>query len=574
MADLEQPWNPDRQIADAGSFSRLARGQYAAIALMRIRLFVNGFRTTAGAFEFGARTTSFFIYCCMGLSLGVGAGGVAYSIVIHERWQSLTMEFWIASFVWLAIAIALASFQEQYDLSGLLQFPVRFRTFFLLHLIFGLVDVSTVVGGLCSIGILVAITCARPALFASALIALAGFCAFNVLLVRAILAWIDRWLAKRRSREIVSALFLLTVLSLQLLNPVVRYAEPPAWDSGHNRNPGPDTLTDRLQTWSNSSKAVLAWLPAGLTASIPRQAGNRELWRAGGSLCLLGCYVFVAGGFLALRLRREYRGESLSETSQPSRTAKSASPGLTVGSGPVAAQIEKEIQSLLRSMPQLFSICVPVLMVFVIASLFHSGLVMSQRPGGLALPVCVAYGVLGFTQLMYNNLGSEGKGIQMLFLFPVPMRTILLGKNLFHGLLYVVVAFVAGCLAAIRLGDPGATTIVTTAGWLAFALPANLAAGDLLSLMMAYRVHPGRIGRQSGSQANALASMLVQAGVLGIGAAVISLSNLSKKPWLAVPIFMAIACLAVLAWILVLRSADRIAQLRKDSLLGRLAKIE
>ena len=37
---------------------------------------------------------------------------------------------------------------------------------------------------------------------------LIAFAAFNILLVRAIFAWIDRWLAQRRTREILGAVFM------------------------------------------------------------------------------------------------------------------------------------------------------------------------------------------------------------------------------------------------------------------------------------------------------------------------------------------------------------------------------
>ena len=61
-------------------------------------------------------------------------------------------------FKWLPIA--LASFQEQFDLNGLLRFPVGFGSFYLLNLVFGLVDVPTILGGICSIGILTGVTLA------------------------------------------------------------------------------------------------------------------------------------------------------------------------------------------------------------------------------------------------------------------------------------------------------------------------------------------------------------------------------------------------------------------------------
>ena len=55
---------------------------------------------------------------------------------------------------------------------------------------------------------------------------------------------------------------------------------------------------------------------------------------------------------------------------------------------------------------------------------------------------------------------------------------------------------------------------------------------------MPYRVNPGRISRQRGSQANALTSVLAQFGMLGVGAAVFALGWLLEIPWLAVPVFL------------------------------------
>lgn len=311
MADIDKPWSPARGGLSKGVLGPLARGQYSALAAMRARLFVNSFRTTSGAFEVGARTVSFFIYCLMGLSLGTAAGIVAYSLVARQRWQSLSIEFWVLGVLWLAISVALVSFQEQYDLSGLLQFPVNFRVFYLLHLIFGLVDVSTIVGGLCCFGILAAVAFVRPDLFIATLVALVGFAAFNILLVRAVLAWIDRWLAKRRSREIVSALFLLAMLSLQLLNPVVRN-EGFQRRAEHDQDFGARRVHE-MPSWLNSVVSVQAWMPPGLTAAIPREANDRNAGTASQSLGALGVYVLVAGSLLGIRLRAEFRGENLGE---------------------------------------------------------------------------------------------------------------------------------------------------------------------------------------------------------------------------------------------------------------------
>jgi ABC-2 type transport system permease protein len=574
MADIGNPWGAGLHNSAAGPLSRLARGQYVALATMRSRIFVNSFRTASGAFELGARTVSYFMYCLMGLGLGFGAGAAAYTLVARDRWQAFSIECWSVCVLWLAVSVALVSFQEQYDLTGLLQFPVNFRSFFLLHLIFGLIDVSTIVGGLCSLGVLVAITLVRPDLFGAALAALALFVVFNIFLVRAVLAWMDRWLAKRRSREIVGALFLLSMLSLQLFNPALRDHSRSQREHHLGRRGMPSAPLPQAPPWAKTVDSVQAWLPPGLVSATIQQSNERKPAAELESLCLLGVYALAAAGLLGVRLRAEYRGENLGEAPDRSSKERTQSGWLIRGPGPIAAEIEKELRTMLRSTPQLYAVCVPMIMVFIVASLFHNGASVTQRQFHLALPLCVAYGLLGFTQLMYNNLGGEGRGIQLVFLFPVPVRTILLAKNLFHASLYGLVAIGSAVLACLRIGRPDPIILAATFSWVAFALPANLAAGDVLSLLMAYRVNLGRIGRQSGSQANALLGMLIQAMLLGAGAGVITICAMFDRIWIAAPVFLALACISVIAWILVLRHADEIAYQRRDILIAKLAKIE
>ena len=236
--------------------------------------------------------------------------------------------------------------------------------------------------------------------------------------------------------------------------------------------------------------------------------------------------------------------------------------------------MEKELRTMLRSMPQIYALGVPMVMVFIIGSLFRNGSSAAGHPFRLALPVCVAYGLLGFTQLIYNNLGSEGKGIQLYFLSPTPMRTVLLAKNLFHALLFCLVAVVSGILASLRLGLPAAAVLAATVAWFLFALPSNLAVGNVLSLTMPYRVNLGRIGRQSGSQANALLSMLIQTALLGVGTVVIGLCTFFGMLWLAVPILLVLAGVAVFAWLRVLGNADAMAHRRRDALIAKLTKTD
>ena len=190
----------------------------------------------------------------------------------------------------------------------------------------------------------------------------------------------------------------------------------------------------------------------------------------------------------------------------------------------------------------------------------------------LALPLCMMYAQLGFTQVFYNNLGTEGAGIQLYFLSPTPIRTVLLAKNLLHAFLFGLVALVAAVLTGLRLGAPDGAVVAATVAWLLFSLPCNLAAGNIFSLRMPYRVNPGRISRQRGSQANALLSLLVQLGVLAVGAAVFSLCWFLDRMWLATPIFLTLAMGAVFVWRRVLGNADGLAYQRRDALMATLMK--
>src|SRR5580700_10594633 len=207
--------SPEDAAAAGGPLGQMARRQYAALVRMRLRMVANNVRSVQGAFEFGARGVALLIYSIMGLALGFGLGAGAYSVMSGGHQRLISALFWTVFLIWQALPIVLASFQEQFDLSGLLRFPVNFGSFYVLNVVFGLVDVPTILGSICCLGILTGVTLARPALFGWTAFALAIFALFNILLARTVLAWVDRWLAKRRTREVVSAIFLLLMLSLQ-----------------------------------------------------------------------------------------------------------------------------------------------------------------------------------------------------------------------------------------------------------------------------------------------------------------------------------------------------------------------
>lgn len=556
-----------------GWLSAEARTQYAAMFAMRWRVFVNGFRTIHGILDLGATGIAWVFYGIIGLGMGAGLAAAGYAMAQQGAWQRTPILFWAAGVVWLMLPVVAASYQEQANLGILLRFPVRLSSYLMLSVISGLMDASTIVGSLCCIGIWLGIFLAAPRMGWPLAGVLVIFAAFNILLVRAVFAWIERWLAQRKSREILGAVFLLLVVSAEFANPALYRQHEKHAPGAAQQRPGPVRVDlDRYQPMLRIVNQVQQWLPPGAAAGAVAQSAARRPAPATAWLGLLGIWWLAAGGMLALRLGAEYGGENLGWA--PARTESAAPERYWTlgGSGACSALVEKELRSLKRTLPYLFSVCVPVLLVLVIAGLFHSGASGSALP--YALPLCVAYALLGFTSLFYNNLGTEGAGIQLLFLSPTPMRTVMLAKNLLHGALYILIAGVAVALGSMRLSLPPAAMMATLAAWVVFALPCNLVAGNILSLSMPYRVNPGRIGRPPGSQANALTALLIQAATLGVGAAVFSICRSLQKPWWAAVFLLILAAGAFAVWKRVLNNMDAMAVQRREELIETLMKAE
>jgi ABC-2 type transport system permease protein len=592
MADLGgaglSPLGEAVGIHAGGVLGPLARAQYAALARLRWRMFQNSLRSSKGALELGARAVSYVVFGLGGLAMGAGAGAATYALASGNQWRLLPVLFWVLAFLWQMIPIMLASFQEQFDLGILLRFPVRFGSYLLLYLVFGLVDISTILGGLCCVGIWIGMAFARPDLLLWTTLALAVFAAFNILLVRAIFAWIERWLAQRRTREILGAVFMVALLSMQLLNPAL-YQKRHTARGGHQQDMEQmKEMKARYSPWLKTANAVQRWLPPGLAAQSLQQTVKQQPVAGLGALGILGLYALLAGGVLAVRLKSEYRGENLGvapardkATPVRSRAASSlagrdfATPAggqMLGGSGPIAAIIEKDLRALMRTLPLLYAIGGPLVMVLVFSTIFRRNGGMQGTGFPMALPICMVYALLGFTQVFYNSLGTEGAGIQIYFLSPTPFRTVMLAKNLLHSCLFGLVAIVAITLTILRLGIPDLAVVAATAAWLLFSLPCNLTAGNLFSLKMPYRVNPGRITRQRGSQANALLSLLVQLCILAVGAAVFALGWFLDRMWLAAPVFLILAVGAVYVWRRVMDDVDAIAYERRDALIATLMK--
>ena len=539
--------------------SALARVQYAALARMRLQMLFNSLRLSGGKFNLAARIFRVVFFSLVGLLIAFGLGAGAFSVVRDNQLRILPAFFWAVMMLWQITPIALASFQEPVDLSLLLRFPVSFGSYVLEYLVFGLFDSSSILGGLCLAGIWTGIVFARPELAGWAALAAILFAAFNVLLTRMIFAWVDRWLAQRRTREVLGIVFLFLLLGAQLLNPTLY---------GPHGQPSRKTIATMLQA-ARTAERVQKALPPGLAAGAIEAAHKGGATVAAGSLAGITLYALAAGSLLGIRLRAEYRGESLGEAPRVAAKKEERRRAFALGGlgGPIGAVVEKEFRYLTRSGIMLYSLLAPLIMLFVLGR--------GGQTGGVerfALPLGAAYGFLGLTRLVYNSLGGEGAGIQLYFMAPTPLRTVMLAKNLVQFLLFLFELAVVVAIVVSRFGLPGREMLAVTACWLLFALPMQLAVGNLLSINMAYRMTLTRLSREQGAAGNGLLSLLIQLVIVGVGAGMYFWLGHEGDSQLTAWVFLGLAAGAIVLWLRGLASADRMAMRRRDALIGSVAK--
>jgi ABC-2 type transport system permease protein len=538
------------------------RTQLAAIARLRTQLFVHSLRTTRGTAELVSRIFIGILIAFAGIGGAIGFGAGAWSFVSNASPEWIAIFLWAIFLFWQFFPVMATAFAQSTDSSVFLRFPLSYRSYFLVVVAYGAFDIATALGAMWLTGIWIGIIVGDPALGIWSAIVLLVFAIVNILLARTIFAWIERWLAQRRTREIMGILFFLFVISFQFIGPLMgRYAGKEAPQVG---------------TLSHELTPAQRVLPPGLAAVAIAQFHSR-FGRGAGFLALLGVYGVVLLGLLHLRLNAQYRGENLSEELSPatfSREKQSIRPGWRVPglSGPITAIFEKESHYLLRSGPMLFTLIMPIVMLTV----FRVG---SERGGGLlarapefALPTGAAYALLMLTNLVYNNFGADAGGIQYFFALPVRFRQVVLAKNLVHTIILVIELMLVGLVVLLLYGPPRLDIVAFTIAGLLFALPANLAAGNLLSLYSPKKVEYAVFGRQRAAQTTVLISFAVQFCVFGLAALLFLFTPTQAGHWFAAILVLTLAAGTVALYFTVLNRVDRIALDRRETLIAELCR--
>jgi ABC-2 type transport system permease protein len=388
------------------------------------------------------------------------------------------------------------------------------------------------------------------------------FLLINLTLERLIGSWLERILAKRRTRELFIALFIMSMVSLNFLNPI-------------------------LQRWGRGAQpkflrifAYLNWLPGSLSGNAVQAAVGANL--RGYSLAIAGLvtWAVVTSALLWQRFAAQYAGEMISESAAPAamrrRVRKQAEgaerPGLL--SPQVAAMVIKEFRYLTRNGFAFLTLIIPPVMVIFFTLQFGPGSVLKQHSlkPGMFFPGILAYLILILLSPAYNSFAFESKGIQTYFMAPVRFRDVLLGKNLF--LIGLVTFELALCLALLtwRVGWPGTAMFVSTIMAGAFAVLGQLAIANWSSLSFPKKMEIGKMKGQRNSGVAVWTAFGVQIVVMGVCALVLLAGRWTGNPWLPSFAFAGLTAAALGGYTASLKAMNGLAEKKKELLIETLTR--
>jgi ABC-2 type transport system permease protein len=496
----------------------------------------------------------------LGLAFAFYAG--SYEFMVKGRPGGLALLYWGIFVWWQAFPIFVAGFGSNFEFSTLLRFPLSLRAFYLLGLGYGLSDfaaISSICWILCMIaGAGTANYSVVPAMILVSLL----FALINLTLERLIGSWMEKVLAKRRTRELFIGLFILSMISLNFINPVLQ-----RWGRG---------ATPRFF----QIIPYLNWLPGSLAANAVKAAVGAN--PRGYSLAMAGLAVWAvaASAFLWRRFAALYAGELISESAAPAATKRrvrkqhdvAERPGLL--SPQVAAMVLKEFRYLTRNGFAFLTLVIPPVMVMFFTLQFGPGSVLKQhalKPAAF-FPGIMAYLILILLSPSYNSFAYEGKGIQTYFMAPVRFRDVLLGKNLF--LVGLVSLELTLCLLLLiwRVGWPGTSMFMGTIMGGAFAVLGQLAIANWSSLSFPKKMEIGKMKGQRNSGVAVWTAFGVQIVVMGVCALVLFAGRWTGNPWLPTIAFAGLTAAALAGYTASLKSMNGLAEQKKELLIETLTR--
>jgi ABC-2 type transport system permease protein len=568
------------QLAPGKWSAEQTRAQFAAIAWLRWRMMLNGFRRKGGTGELIGRILIYPFLAGMAFGPSVLVAFAAFYFTHGARLDHIAWLLWGTFAYCQVLNIQLGQQGSTFDPTELIRFPLSARSYVYIRLCFGLLTPGNVIGALMSASIAFGIMLAEPRLWFYALLGLAIFAATNVLFSRMVFAWVDRWLSTRRAREIFTGLIFAFSLGAQWAN----FTFNPAYNHHHNAAISAQRMQTGLALY-HRAQPLLAWLPPVLTASSLVAAHQGEPSRY--FYLTLACALYAAVFFLvfSLRMRTEFRGENLSDAANgvsrsalkpivrsvaASSLAPVTSAAPTFDSTPsslLPAMLQKEFLYVKRHSGILYGLIMPVFLVLILA-----GKVASRSNAMWVFPAAVGYTLLAISPLCYNSFGFEAAGVQFYFLAPVRMRDVLLAKNLFNFVMAAVeIVAIFGIICYVA-SVPTPQTAIMAVLWAAGTLFINTAVGNRRSITTPKKVNPQRMANRQTSQLSAMIALGILTLSSGIAAGLLLGAYFLHAMWALVPVSAVFAGVGCFVYERSLRSIDRFALDHREELFTELCK--
>ena len=203
-----------------------AAQQFKAVAYLRWCLFRNGLRRKGGAGELAARILVYPIFAGFVIGPAIAAFSTAFLAVEHGHIEYLAPIFWSIFALRLLVSINIAQPGLSFDPAQLIRFPLTFSRYLIIRIFLGLLSASTIIGTLALLATAAGITAADSSLALTAFAAGITLALADMFFIRMVFAWVDRWLATRRARELFTGLIILGSVAVQ-------YFFNPAFNGGY-----------------------------------------------------------------------------------------------------------------------------------------------------------------------------------------------------------------------------------------------------------------------------------------------------------------------------------------------------
>src|ERR1700693_1949245 len=270
--------------------------QIRLVAGLRWRMAINSLRKKNNVLDFiGMGFVSLFaLILIIGPCFGFYFAG--YSLISAGRLQWLAAPFWAIFIFWQVVPIFSAGFGSSFEFLTLLRFPFSGSAFYLIGLAYGLANFPAF-ACICllllmTIGAAVAHPTVLPVILSIAILIIF----LNVTMERLIGSWLERLLARRRSRELFLGIFILLMFSMQFITPIQRqYVK---------RNPNSGPFVGIVKD--------LAPFPPSLSARAISGAVRHDVVDITVGLSGLAGFVFIFSALLWQRHAAPSRGEELS----------------------------------------------------------------------------------------------------------------------------------------------------------------------------------------------------------------------------------------------------------------------